>query len=178
MKIKTQAHVAYQTQYHGVWIPKRRRKILIDGVKEYLEKTIYSNIESRYPDVYVSEMNIQPDHVHALIEIPPKYSVSTVIGYIKGITSRLMRMHFEYLRQVSHLWADGFFVSTVGINERVIKRYIQFQDKQERGQVELASIVLIRSNTGLRTPQRLRFWLPQSYGDYGNRFMIYPSRLR
>ena len=139
MKIKTQAHVAYQTQYHVVWIPKRRRKILVDGIKEYLEKTIYSNIENRYPDVYVSELNIQTDHVHALIEIPPKYSVSIVVGYIKGVTSRLMRMHFEYLRHVTSLWADGFFVSTVGINESVIKRYIQFQDKQERGQAELAS---------------------------------------
>ena len=77
--------------------------------------------------------------MHALIEIPPKYSVSIVVGYIKGVTSRLMRMHFEYLRHVTSLWADGFFVSTVGINESVIKRYIQFQDKQERGQAELAS---------------------------------------
>lgn len=116
MKIKTQAHVADQTQYHVVWIPKRRRKILVAGVKEYLEKTIYSNIEDRYPDVYVTELNIQVDQVHTLIEIPHKYSVSIVIGYIKGVASRLRRRHFEYLRQVTSLWAEGFLVSMVGFS--------------------------------------------------------------
>ena len=139
MHIKTQAHVAYQTQYHVVWIPKRRRKLLVTGVKDYLVKTLYSSIEDRYPDVYISELNVQPDHVHALIEIPPKYAVSTIIGYIKGVSSKLLRMHFAYLRQVSSLWADGFFVSTVGVNEATIRKYIQFQDKQEYGQAELAS---------------------------------------
>ena len=130
--------MAYQTQYHVVWIPKYRKKVLVEGVKQYLEKTLYSSVEDRYPDVYISELNIQIDHVHALIEIPPKYSVSTVIGYIKGASSKLMRMHFEYLKHARHLWADGFFVSSVGINEQTIRRYIQFQDKQERGQAELA----------------------------------------
>ncbi len=138
MQIKTQAHVAYQTQYHIVWIPKKRRKILVSGVKEYLVKTLYSAIEHRYPDVYISEINVQVDHLHALIEIPPKYSVSTVVGYLKGVSSRLMRMHFDYLQHVPSLWADGYFVSTVGINESVIRRYIKFQDEQERGQALLA----------------------------------------
>jgi putative transposase len=137
MKIKVQAHVAYQTQYHVVWISKRRRNILKGGIKEYLEKTIYSVIEDRYPDVFISSLNIQVDHVHALIEIPPKYAVSTVIGYIKGATSRQMRMHLELLRRMPSVWATGFFVSSVGINEEIIKRYITYQDKQERGQVLL-----------------------------------------
>lgn len=138
MRIKTQAHVAYQNQYHVVWIPKRRRKILVEGVKEYLVKTLYSAIEGRYPDVFISEISVQQDHLHTLIEIPPKYAVSTVIGYIKGVSSRLMRMHFDWLQHAPSLWADGFFVSTVGANESVIRRYIKFQDKQEYGQAELA----------------------------------------
>ena len=139
MRIKTQAHVAYQTQYHVVWIPKRRRKILVSGVKEYLVKTLYAAIEGRYPDVFISEINVQQDHLHALIEIPPKYSVSTVVGYVKGVSSRLLRMHFTWLQHVPSLWADGYFVSTVGANESVIRRYIKFQDKQEYGQAELAN---------------------------------------
>ncbi len=138
MQIKVQAHVAYQTQYHVVWIPKYRKEVLVKGVKEYLEKTLYSEIEKRYPDVYISELNVQVDHVHALIEIPPKYCVSTVVGYLKGTSSRLMRMHFEYLQHARCLWADGFFVSTVGINEAIVKRYIQHQHTQERGQALLA----------------------------------------
>ena len=137
MKTKVQAHVAYQTQYHVVWIPKYRRNVLVSGGKEYLGKTLYRSIEERYPDVYISELNIQTDHVHALIEIPPKYSVSTVVGYIKGISSKLMRMHFAYLQHATNMWADGFFVSTVGVNEATIRKYIQFQQKQERGQAEL-----------------------------------------
>jgi putative transposase len=137
VKIKVQSHVAYQTQYHVVWIPKYRRKVLISGVKEYLEKVLYTSIEERYPDVYISELNIQSDHVHALIEIPPKYAVSTVVGYIKGVSSKLMRMQFPFLQHARAMWADGFFVSSVGVNEAIIKRYIQFQQKQERGQAEL-----------------------------------------
>lgn len=137
VKVKVQAHVAYQTQYHVVWIPKYRRKVLIAGVKEYLEKVLYSEVEKRYPDVYVSELNVQVDHVHALIEIPPKYTVSSVIGYIKGVSSRLMRMHFDYLQHARGLWADGFYVSTVGITEDTIRKYIRYQETQERGQAEL-----------------------------------------
>ena len=100
MKVKVQAHVAYQTRYHVVWIPKFRKKVLVAGVKEYLEKTIQTTVIDRYPDVYIIELNVQVDHVHALVEIPPKYSVSSVVGYIKGVTSRNMRMHFEFLRHV------------------------------------------------------------------------------
>jgi putative transposase len=140
MEVKVQAHVAYQTQYHIVWIPKYRRRIFVEGVKEYLEKTIQTIVSERYPDVYIVELNIQIDHVHALIEIPPKYSVSSVVGYIKGATARSMRMHFEFLRRARGLWSDGFFVGTVGVNEATIKQYIRYQDKQERGQATLASV--------------------------------------
>ena len=137
MKIKVQAHVAYQTQYHAVWIPKYRHKVLIEGVKQYLERVFYSILEERYPDVYISEQNIQVDHVHMLIEIPPKYAVSTVIGVLKGTSSRLMRKEFDYLKTRSELWSVGYFVSSVGVNEEVIRRYIQYQEKQDRGQAVL-----------------------------------------
>lgn len=104
MRTKVQAHVAYQTQYHVVWIPKRRRKLLVDGVEACAMKTLYSSIEQQYPDVYISVLNVQVDHLHALIERSPKYCVSTV-----------------------------------GINETIIRGYMQYQDKQEYGQAELAS---------------------------------------
>lgn len=139
MKVKVQAHVAYQTRYHVVWIPKFRKKVLIAGVKEYLEKTIQTTVVDRYPDVYVIELNVQVDHVHALVEIPPKYSVSSIVGYIKGVTSRNMRTHFEFLRRAQHLWADGFYVSTVGYDEQKIRDYIRYQDRQASGQALLAS---------------------------------------
>ena len=137
MKVKVQAHVAYQTQYHVVWIPKYRHKILVEGVQKYLERVFVRVLQERYPDVYISEQNIQVDHVHMLIEIPPKYSVSTVIGYLKGTSSRLMRKQFEYLRRRSEMWSVGYFVSSVGANESVIRRYIQYQEKQDLGQALL-----------------------------------------
>ena len=137
VRIKVQAHVAYQTQYHVVWIPKYRHKILVAGVKEYLEKVFYSVIEERYPDVYISKQNIQPDHVHMLIEIPPKYAVSTIIGVLKGTSSRLMRKQFAYIKLRHEMWSVGYFVSSVGANESVIKRYIQYQEKQDLGQAHL-----------------------------------------
>jgi len=62
-----------------------------------------------------------------------------VVGYVKGVSSRLMHMHFDYLQHVPSLWSDGFFVSTVGANESVMRRYIKFQDKQEYGQAEIAN---------------------------------------
>lgn len=69
MEVKVQAHVAYQTRYHVVWIPKYRRKVLVEGVKEHLGKTLQTVVIDRYPDVHVHELNVQKDHVHALLEI-------------------------------------------------------------------------------------------------------------
>lgn len=137
MEVKVQAHVAYQIRYHVVWISKRRKKILTAGIKEYVDKTIKTVVIDRYPDVYVHELNIQEDHVHALLEIPPKYCVSTVIGYIKGAVSRYMRTHIETLRHAREPWGDGFYISTVGFNEETVRKNIQYQDKQERGQALL-----------------------------------------
>ncbi len=134
MKIKVQAHVTYWAQYHAVWIPKRRKKVLVPGVKEYLEKVLYTSLEERYSDVYITEQNIQLDHVHLLIEIPPKYSVSSVIGYLKSTSARLLRKKFEYLKKGDSLWSIGYFVTTVGVNESVIKKYILYQQKQDSGQ--------------------------------------------
>lgn len=134
---KVQAHVAYQVGYHVVWIPKYRRKVFASGVKEYLEEILKTTIIDRYPDVFLEELNIQVDHVHALLEIPPKYSVSSVVGYIKGVSARKLRMHFPFLRHAQSLWADGFFVSTVGKNEITIRKYIQYQNNQDLGQAKL-----------------------------------------
>lgn len=106
--------------------------MLTTGIKEYIDKTIRTVVIDRYQDVYVHELSIQEDHMHALFEIPPKYCVSTVIGYIKGATSRHLRMHIEDLRHARELWGDGFYISTVGFNEEIVRKYIQYQG-QERG---------------------------------------------
>lgn len=146
MKFHVQAHVTYKTRYHLVWIPKYRRKTLVSGVAQYFEKVMDTYISERYPDVIVIERSVQLDHVHILLEIPPKYSVSKVVGDIKANTARLLRKQFDYLtRAGSEMWSVGYFVSTVGINETMIKNYIRNQEQQDKGRSE---IVLTQDTTG------------------------------
>ena len=102
-------------------------------------------ISERYPDVVVLERNILPDHVHLFIEIPPKYSVSKIVGDIKANSARMMRKKFEYLARSNEMWSVGYFVSTVGTNEEIIRKYIQNQEKQDTGRSE---IVLGDDTTG------------------------------
>jgi putative transposase len=145
MKFKVQAHVTYKCRYHIIWIPKYRRKTLVAGVDKYFEKVMDTVISERYPDVVVLERSIQADHLHLLLEIPPKYSVSTIVGNIKSNTARMMRKKFEYLARSSEMWSVGYFVSTVGTNETMIKDYIQNQEEQDTGRAEL---VLGKDTTG------------------------------
>ena len=137
MDTKVQAHVAYQLGYHIVWIPKYRRKVFVQGVSEYVKKVIKTSVIDRYPDVFVHEINIQKDHIHVLLEIPPKYSISSVVGYIKGVTARKLRKHFEFLQHARSLWANGFFVSSIGKNEELIRKYIKYQNSHDFGQAKL-----------------------------------------
>ena len=145
MKFHVQAHVTYKTRYHVVWIPKYRRKTLVKGVREYLEKVMDTYLTDRYPDVILIERSVQDDHIHILLEIPPKYSVSRIVGDIKANTSRLMRKHFDYLSRANEMWSIGYFVSTVGTNEKMIKNYIRNQEEQDKGRSE---IVLEDDTTG------------------------------
>lgn len=108
------------------------------GVAKYFEKVMDSVISDRYPDILIYERSVQPDHVHIFLEIPPKYSVASVVGSLKAHTARKMRKKFGYLAQASSLWSVGYFVSTVGTNEVIIKNYIRRQEKQDTGRSQIA----------------------------------------
>ena len=139
MDIRLSAHGAYHHQYHIVWIPKYRRKVLRGDVKAYVEKHLY-DVQKHHPEVEVQEHSVQVDHVHLVTVIPPKYSVSSIVGKIKANTSREIRQWFENVRRIYRqnvFWSPGFFSSTVGIDEEVIKRYVRFQEKVDRGQLQL-----------------------------------------
>ena len=140
MKYFRQAHVLYHNQYHLVWIPRFRRKFLTHSISKYLEVKL-DEIRKWYPDIYFAERNIQPDHIHILIGIPPRYSVSKVVNIIKTNTSRALQEKFPFLAKLyadgGGIWSVGYFVSTVGINEAVIRRYIKFQEKEDSGQAKL-----------------------------------------
>ena len=139
MEIRLSAHGAYHHQYHIVWIPKYRKKILIGELKKYIESHLF-DIQSYHPDVQIEKYSIQRDHIHLVAIIPPRYSVSSIVGKIKANTSRKIRKEFPEIKKIywrNEFWSPGFFSSTVGINEDVINRYVEYQEKADKGQLQL-----------------------------------------
>ncbi len=106
----------------------------------YLSK-LFPVIIEELPGCEILEKNIQVDHIHLVMVIPPKYSVSSVIGLMKHHSSQALRKKFAYLTQVSRrnaaLWSEGYFVSTVGLNEAQVLEYVKFQQRQDSGQAKL-----------------------------------------
>lgn len=140
MRLIKSAHTVYRTQYHIVWVTRYRRKILNKGVAKYLE-TKLQETHKYYPEWEYIAIGIDVDHVHLHMVIPPKYAVSKVVETIKKNTSRQMSEKFRFLSQVywdrEGIWSTGFFVSTVGINESIIRQYVDMQAKEDTGQAQL-----------------------------------------
>ena len=137
-RLRKSAHTVYKTQYHIVWVTRYRRKILLKGVKSYL-KVKLQEVCKYYPDWGYSEIGIDCDHVHMII--PPKYAVSKAVETMKTNTSRVLREKFSFLSKVywddGGIWGKGYFVATVGINEAIIRKYVEMQGKEDTGQAEL-----------------------------------------
>lgn len=140
MKLYKAAHTVYKTQYHIVWITRYRRKILVTWVRSYL-KTKLQEIRKYYPDWEYLEIGIRQDHVHLYMVIPPKYAISMVVETIKKNTSRSLSRKFTFLEKVywdqKGIWGKGYFVSTIGTNEEVIRRYVESPEEKEIGQAKL-----------------------------------------
>ena len=140
MQYYKQGHAVYCAQYHIVICTRYRRRILRWGAKEYLKKIVIG-ISKYYPEIRIKEINTDLNHMHLLVSIPPKYAVSKVINIIKSNTGRRMRERFKFLDKLyvrqEGIWSVGYFVSTVGINEGTIKRYIEHQGREDRGQSQL-----------------------------------------
>lgn len=110
------------------------------GIFAYLKLKI-KEIGKHYPELEVKEINHDRDHIHILISIPPKMSVGNAVRIIKANTARSIRQKFPILKKVywgsEGIWSDGYFVSTIGINESIIRRYIEEQGKEDAGQAKL-----------------------------------------
>jgi putative transposase len=131
-KFESLSHTAWDCKYHIVFIPKCRRKLLYGQLRVHLGEVFRKLAGQR--ESRVEEGHLMPDHVHMLLSIPPKYSVSQVIGFIKGKSAiHLARVYGERKRNFvgQHFWARGFFVSTVGRDETVIREYIKKQEKED-----------------------------------------------
>ena len=140
MDYRKQSHAVYYTRYHIVVSTKYRRKILKAGVGDYLKKVVLQ-VSRIHPDIEVVEVNTDVDHMHFLLSIPPKYSVSAVVRIVKANTGRKVREKFPHLDKVywgvTGIWSIGYFVSTVGVHESTIPSYIEMQGKEDSGQAEL-----------------------------------------
>jgi len=135
MRIRQLNHSVYQIQYHLVWGTKYRRKILKHYVRSELVKNLY-NTQKRHPDWYFHKINTGHDHVHLLMEIPPSYSVAAVVQELKACSSAHLRKNFKFINEIynhSGIWSVGYFVSTVGLNEENIRRYIERQSNFDAG---------------------------------------------
>jgi putative transposase len=126
-------HTRWECKYHVVFIPKYRRKALFEQLRRNLGPIFRSLTEQRESEV--QEGHLMPDHVHMLLSIPPKYSVAQVVGYIKGKSAiHIARSYMNAKRNFvgHHFWARGYFVSTVGRDETVIREYIRNQEHEDK----------------------------------------------
>ena len=127
------SHTRWECKYHVIFIPKYRRKVLYGQLRKYLGEVLRRLAEQKQSRI--EEGHLMSDHVHMMIAIPPKYAVSQVVGYIKGKSAiHIARTYGERKRNFvgQHFWARGYFVSTVGRDEAVVRDYIRRQETEDR----------------------------------------------
>ena len=126
------SHTVWDCKYHVVWIPKYRRKVLYGNLRSYLGDIFHELARQRESRIVEGHLCI--DHVHMCIEIPPKYSVSEVVGFIKGKSAIAIARDVQGRARNfagQSFWARGYFVSTVGRDEAVIREYIRNQEAED-----------------------------------------------
>ena len=137
------SHTIWHCQYHIVWTPKYRYKVLTGAVKDEVERCIRAFSEQK--KCAVIELNVQIDHVHLIVMVPPKVSISDFVGTIKGRTAIRVFNKFRNLKRKpywgNHFWAKGYCVDTVGLDLEKIQAYVKYQDKKDQ-QVEQSQLSL------------------------------------
>jgi putative transposase len=131
------AHCVYQCDYHLVLVTKYRKAIFNQGIFAYF-KIKLAEITEHYPLIKFKTMNHDKDHIHMHVSIPPTMTVGKAVGIIKQNTARELKQKFPFLKEVywgtEAVWSEGYFASTVGINDKVVKAYIENQGKKDAGQ--------------------------------------------
>ena len=126
-------HSRWECKYHIVFIPKYRKKRIFGSIKRYLCEVFHRL--ARQKESLIEEGHLMSDHVHMMISIPPKYSVAQVVGFIKGKSAIHIAREFAGRKRNfvgQNFWARGYFVSTVGRDEAVIREYIRHQEQEDR----------------------------------------------
>lgn len=128
------SHALWHCQYHIVWVPKYRFRIMSGVVAQEVGRCIRSFSEQQGAEIM--ELNVQIDHVHLLVLVPPKVSISSFVGTVKGRTAIRVFNKFRNLKTKpywgNHFWARGYCVDTVGLDEEKIRKYVKYQEKREQ----------------------------------------------
>ena len=128
------SHTIWHCQYHIVWVPKYRYRVLTGAIKESCEASIHAICG--FSSCEVVELNVQPDHVHLIVMVPPKLAISTLMGRFKGKSSMRIFRQFRHLRKQvywgNHFWSKGYCVDTVGLDADMIRKYVRYQEKKEQ----------------------------------------------
>ena len=130
---ETLNHTKWECKYHVVFIPKYRKKVLYKELREHLGQVFRRLAEQK--ECRIEEGHLMPDHVHMMLSIPPKHSVAQAVGFLKGKSAiHIARTFGEVKRNFvgQHFWARGYFVSTVGRDEAVIREYIRNQEQEDK----------------------------------------------
>ena len=138
-KANSLAHTKWLCKYHIVFTPKYRRKVIYNKYREDLREILKMLCD--WKGVEILEGHLMPDHIHMLVSIPPKISVSGFMGYLKGKSSLLMfdrHANLKYKYGNRKFWAEGYYVSTVGLNEATIRKYIREQENADIAQDKLS----------------------------------------
>ncbi len=135
---KRLSHAVWECKYHIVWCPKYRFRILKGKIGESVQDVIKQLCE--WKKVEILEGNVQVDHIHLVLSFPPKYSISEVVGFLKGKSAiKMFDMHSELKKRYwgRHFWAKGYCVSTIGLNEEQIRKYVKWQLKKDKDMDQL-----------------------------------------
>lgn len=140
MEVTYSSHGVYKLEYHVIWVTKYRRRILKPFVEEYLRKVLPKLLRSM-PGVSIEAIGFDHDHLHMVMMIPPKYSIAAVMGELKGRSASHMRKTFRWLSKVywkeNIVWSPGYFVSSVGVDEHIIRRYVEYQGRKDSDQLRM-----------------------------------------
>jgi putative transposase len=133
------SHTIWHCQYHIIWVPKYRFRVLIGAVGEAVASGIQAICGFARCDVL--ELNVQRDHVHLVVMVPPKVSISELMGRVKGQTAMKVFRQFRHLRKKpywgNHFWAKGYCVDTIGLDAEMILKYVRHQENKERQEEQL-----------------------------------------
>ena len=137
-RFKKLSHTIYECKYHMVWIPKCRYRVMTGEIQSYVQNQLRRLCA--WKRLEIIEMNVQPEHVHIVLWMPPNLAISQVAGFLKGKTALRIMDKYPSLRKrywAKHFWSPGYCVTTIGLDEEMIQKYVRWQQKKDQTQEQI-----------------------------------------